>query len=602
MEIKKSELEEQWHFASLEKIFIEKRVYRRIEEEETWEGVISTIDEGLKPHIKHLKRPVTEDDILRLTEIKIKRISKFDSFKADEIIARIEEELEKTQYHLDHLTDYTIDYFKDLKKRFGEGKERKTEIKVFDTISAKKVIVSNKKLYVDYKEGFIGYNLKKSEYVQDCSEIDDIIVFFEDGKMMVTRIADKKFVGKNIIYCSVWKKGDTRKIYHMVYEDGKSGPAMVKRFAVKSITRDKDYDLTKGTKGTKVIYFSAHPNGEQEVVGVQLRARPNLKKLRFDVDFAEILIKGRGAKGNILTKEKVSKIVQKEVGGSTLAARKIWFDDVVQRLNDDGRGKYLGRFKGEDQILTLYKSGHYRLTNFDLSNRFEDDLIHIEKYHEDHPISAVYYDGEKELFYVKRFQCEVTSSNKKVPFISEHEDSFLAVVSTAYKPLARVIFNKQLKATKNLPDELVDLHDFIDVKGMKAQGNQLTKLKVKEVVLEHPIGEGKEPWPDEEEEKDTAVDAEENGDGNEEEKKPADEGHASEDAPKGDKGTSSSNDKKNSPQKTTDEEDDEEPRVVEFDIEKEKEKKDSGESKKTKGGIKNAIKDPDDDSQMKLFD
>lgn len=598
LEIKKAELEEQWHFASLEKIFIEKRIYRRIEEEETWEGVISTIDEGLKPHIKHLKRKITEEDIVRLTEIKIKRISKFDSFKADELIARIEEDLTQTEHYLNNIVEYSIDYYKDLKKKFGEGKERRTEIKVFDTISAKKVIVSNKKLYVDYEEGFIGHSLKKAEYVQDCSEIDDVIVFFDDGKMMVTQVADKKFVGKNIIYCSVWKKGDTRKIYHLIYEDGKSGPAMVKRFAVKSITRDKEYDLTKGTKGTKVLYFSAHPNGEQEIVHVQLRARSNLKKLKFDVDFAEILIKGRGAKGNILTKEKVSKITQKELGGSTLAARKIWFDDVVQRLNDDGRGKFLGRFKGDDQILTLYKSGHYRLTNFDLSNRFEDDLIHIEKWNEDHALSAVYFDGEKDMYYVKRFKCEVTSSNKKVPFISESEDSFLSLLSTAYEPIARIIFNKQLKATKNLPDEVVNLAEFIDVKGMKAQGNQLTKLKVKEVILEHPIGEGETPWPDEQEEENQEPSKEEVSENKEGEHQPEKNEVKSND---------SSSSKKKVEEKSEDEPDpdDESPRVVEFDIDKKKSSSDDDEDKptdkKTKGGIKNAIKDPDDESQMKLF-
>ena len=497
LEIRKSELEEQWHFSSLEKIFIEKKVYSLIEEEETWEGVLNAIDKGLKPHIKHLKRAVNRDDLIRLTEIKIKRISKFDKFKADEIIAKIEEELETVNYKLNNLIEHAIAYFKDLKKRFGEGRERKTEIKIFDNINATKVIIANEKLYVDYKEGFIGFKLRKAEYIQDCSAIDDIIVFFKTGKMMVTKVADKKFVGKDIVHAAVWKKGDKRRIYHMIYRDGKSGAAYMKRFFVNSITRDKEYDLTNGKKGSEMLYFSVQPNGEREVVQVQLRARPHLKKLRFDVDLGEQLIKSRSAKGNRVTKETVSKITQKEVGGSTLAARKIWYDDVVGRLNDEKRGKFLGHFRGDDKILTLYKSGEYRLTGYDLTTHFDDDMFHIEKWHEDRPISAVYFDGEKEMYYVKRFVCEVTT-DKKVSFISDAEGSELEVATTAYKPEVRIIFNKQLKATKNLPDRIERLDEFIDVKGMKSQGNQLTKSKVKEVELTHPI-EGDEPWPDDEE-------------------------------------------------------------------------------------------------------
>lgn len=494
LEIKKAELEEQWHFASLEKIFIENRIYRRIEEEETWEGVIETIHVGLKPHIKHLKRKVTDEDVVRLTEIKIKRISKFDGFKADELIAKLDDSLLDVQSKLDNLIDHAVDYFKELKDKFGEGRERKTEIKIFDNISAKKVIVSNKKFYVDKEEGFVGYNLKKAEYIQDCSEIDDVIIFFATGKLMVTKIADKKFVGKGIIHTAIWKKGDTRTIYHLVYQDGKGGPAMMKRFAVKSITRDKEYDLTKGTTGSKLLYFSAHPNGNREIVTVQLRPRPHLKKLRFEIDFGELLIKGRSSAGNRATKELVSKIIQKEVGGSTLAATKIWFDEVVRRLNDDKRGKFIGEFKGSDKILILYKTGHYRLTNFDLSNHFDDDMIHLEKWHPDRPISTVYYEPSKEIHYVKRFLCEVTT-DKKVLFISEEENAYMDVVSTAQNPEIRISFNKHLKATKNLPDKMETLSELIDVKGLKTQGNQVTKLKVKEITLEHPI-EGSEPWPE----------------------------------------------------------------------------------------------------------
>ena len=495
LEIKKGELEEQWHFSSLEKIFIENRIYREIEEEETWEGVISAIDKGLKPHIKHLRRKVTEEDITRLTEIKIKRISKFDSFKADEVINRLEEELEKVQYNLDNLIDYAIDYFKNLKEKYGEGRERRTEIKVFDNISAKKVIVSNKKLYVDLQEGFIGWSnrsLSNPEFVQECSDIDDVIVFRNDGKMMITKMADKKFVGKNLLHAAIWKKGDKRTIYHLVYQDGKGGPSMMKRFAVTSITRDKEYDLTAGSAGSKVHYFSVNPNGRKEIVTVQLRPRPHLKKAKFDIDFSELLIKGRGSKGNRATKELISKVVQKEIGGSTLAARKVWFDDVVKRLNDDGRGQLVGEFRGDDKIITLYKSGHYRLTNFELSNRFEDDLISVEKWYPERPIACVYKDGEKDLHYVKRFVCEI-KSDKKVLFISESEGSELDVVSTEFNPRVSIIYNKRLKETKNLPDKEIVLNDFIDVKGMKAQGNQLTKLKVKEVVILPKI-EG-EDWP-----------------------------------------------------------------------------------------------------------
>ena len=495
LEIRQSELEEQWHFSSLEKIFIEKRIYREIEEEETWEGVLSAIDNGLKPHIKHLRRAVTEEDIIRLTEIKIKRISKFDSFKADEVINKLEEELKQVKYDLDHLVDYAIAYFKSLKENYGADRERRTEEKVFDNISAKKVIVANKKLYVDKKEGFIGLSsrsMSDAEFIGDCSEIDDVIIFHGNGEMMVTQVADKKFVGKNILHASVWKKGDERTIYHMVYRDGKAGPAMMKRFAVKSITRDKSYDLTAGKKDSQVLYFSVNPNGRKEIVTVNLRPRQHLKKLRFDIDFSELLIKGRGSKGNIATKELVSKILQKDVGGSTLAARKVWYDDVVNRLNDEERGQYLGEFKGDDKILTIYKSGEYRLSGFELSTRFDEEPVLIEKWYPERSIACVYWDGDKELYFVKRFQCEITN-DKRVSFISEHTDSFMAAVSTDFIPRIKIVYNKRLKETKDLPDKEVNLADFIDVKGLKAQGNQLTKLKTKEILV-LPKVEG-EDWP-----------------------------------------------------------------------------------------------------------
>ncbi len=498
LEIKLDELERQWHFSTLEKLFINHEMYIDFKLYSDREALYIYLYERFKPFQKLLLREIQDEDLHKLTQIPMIRITRFDADKADEALLKIEEEMLQVKHHLAHLVDYAIDYFKDLKKRFGAGRERKTEIKTFDTISASKVIIANRKLYVDYEEGFIGYGLKKNEAVCDCSEIDDVICFFSSGKLMITKVADKKFIGKGLIYANVWKKGDTRTIYHLFYQDGTGGPTMMKRFYVNSITRDTEYDLTKGTKGSKMLYFSVHPNGEREVVSVFLRPRPHLKRLRFDIDLGALLIKGRNSAGNRVTKEIIQKIVQKEVGGSTLAARKIWYDTVVGRLNDEGRGKFLGSFKGEDKILTLYKNGEYRLSSFDLATHFDEDMIHIEKWIQDRPISAVYYDAEKELHYVKRFACEVTQ-DKRVSYISEAPGSYLDVVSTAFRPEARIVFNKLLKETKNLPDQILNLADLIDVKGMKAQGNQMTKMKVKEIVLTHPIDESPEPWPQAEE-------------------------------------------------------------------------------------------------------
>lgn len=494
LEIRLAELEKQWHFSTLEKIFINEEMYIDFKKYSDRETLYIYMRDAFKPFKKVLIREIEDEDLQKLTQIPMIRITRFDATKADDNIAKIEAEMEVVKANLANLIEYAIDYFKDLKAKFGEGRERKTEIKTFDSINATKVIIANKKLYVDYEEGFVGHSLKKAEYIADCSDLDDIIIFFASGKMMVTKIADKKFVGKGIVYANVWKKGDKRTVYHLMYQDGLGGPTMMKRFNVNSITRDTEYDLTKGTKGSKMLYFTVHPNGEREVVTVILRARPHLKRLKFDIDMGEQLIKGRDAAGNRVTKEIVSKIIQKGVGGSTLAARKIWYDTVVGRLNDEKRGKFLGEFKGNDRILTLYKSGEYRLSTFDLSNHFDDDMIHIEKWHPERPITAVYYDPEKDMHYCKRFVCEVTM-DKKVLFISEAEGSHMDLVSTAYQPKARIIYNKLLKATKNLPDTEVNLADFIEVKGMKSQGNQMTKLKVKEIVLEHEI-EGDEPWPE----------------------------------------------------------------------------------------------------------
>ena len=491
LEIRLNELENSWHWLSLERIFIENKIYRDIEDQETWEGVLKAIEKGLKPHVKVLRRPVNEDDIIRLTEIKIKRISKFDGFKADESIAKVEAQIKEVKNYLDNLIQFAIDYFKDLKAKFGKGKERKTEIRVFDSIAASKVIVSNKKLYINKEEGFIGWALKKDEYISDCSDIDDIIVFFSTGKVIVTKIADKKFVGKGIIHASVWKKGDTRTIYHLIYQAGKGAPSYMKRFAVNAVTRDKEYDLTGNSKDPKLHYFSVNPNGRREIVAVKLRPKPKLKKLKFDIDFGELMIKGRNSKGNQATKHFISKVELKETGGSTLAAREIWWDDVVRRLNNEGRGISLGAFKGEDKILTVYKSGHYRLTGFELSNKYDEDLLFIEKWHPERPIACVYYHGDKGIYYVKRFIVEETA--KKNLFIPDNSGCELTVASTQYLPKIKIEFNKRLKETKDIADKIEDLNKIIDIKGLKAMGNQLTRLKVKEIHL-LPPKEGEE-WP-----------------------------------------------------------------------------------------------------------
>ena len=494
LEIRLHELMQAWHFSTLEKIFIQEEMYIDFKHYADRDSLYTYLFKRFEPFKERFMREIVSDDLLRLTQIQMIRITRFDSDKADEAIVKLEEEMAAVKDNLAHLTDYAIEYYKVLKKRFGEGRERKTEIKIFDNIAASKVIIANRKLYVDPEEGFIGWGLKKTEAVNDCSEIDDIIVFFSTGKMMITKISDKKFVGKGIIHADVWKRGDTRTIYHMMYQDGLGGPTMMKRFYVNSITRDTEYDLTRGTKGSKLLYFSVHPNGEKEIVTVMLRPRPHLKRLRFDIDFGDMIIKSRSSAGNRVTKEIVQKIIQKEVGGSTLAARKIWYDTIVGRLNDEGRGKFLGSFKGSDRILTLYKSGEYRLSSFDLANHFDEDMIHIEKWIPRRPISTVYYDAEKEMHYVKRFLCEITS-DKKVLFISESEGSYMDLVSTSYRPEVRVIYNKLLKETKNLPDNVINVADLIDVKGLKAQGNQVTKLRVKEITLTHEI-DGGEPWPE----------------------------------------------------------------------------------------------------------
>jgi topoisomerase-4 subunit A len=476
LEIQLHELEEQWHFASLERIFIENRIYRDIEEEETWQGVIKAIDLGLKPHIKHLKRAITEEDIVRLTEIKIKKISKFDIDKAKQFIESLEEKIAQVKEYLNNLIGYAIDYFKRLKTTYGKDKGRKTEIRSFEDIIATKVVIRNTKLYVNREEGFVGTSLRKNEYVTDCSDIDDIIVFKKDGKMIVTKVASKTFVGKDIIHLAVFKKKDTRTVYNMMYRDGKGGASYMKRFSVTGVTRDKDYDLTPGKSNTIVHYFSANPNGEAEVVTVLLRAVGSIKKLKWDIDFADLAVKGRGVRGNTITKFAIRKVEFKSSGVSTLKPRKIWFDDAVQRLNVDARGELLGEFRAEDKILIATQSGKIKAVTPDLQMHFEDDMIVLEKWKPKKPISVIYFDGEKERYYVKRFLIE--TEEKEEIFISEHSKSQLEIIAVDYRPMAEVVFSK-----RSLDKKEINFEEFIAVKGIKAQGNQLTTDKIKQINL-----------------------------------------------------------------------------------------------------------------------
>ncbi|WP_460218993.1 DNA gyrase/topoisomerase IV subunit A [Psychroserpens sp. MEBiC05023] len=484
LEIKLGEFEEQWHFASLERIFIENRIYRDIEEEETWEGVINAIDKGLKPHTKHLKREITVDDITRLTEIRIKRISKFDIDKAQQKIDALEDQIAEVKHHLANLIDYAISYFQRLKKEYGEGRERKTEIRTFEDVDATKVIIRNTKLYVNRAEGFIGTSLRRDEYVCDCSDIDDIIVFTNSGKMMVTKVDSKTFIGKDIIHVAVFKKKDKRTIYNMIYRDGSKGPSYVKRFAVTSITRDKEYDLTNGNKSSKLWYFSANPNGEAEIISVHLRQVGSIKKLKWDLDFADILIKGRASKGNLVTKYPIKKIELKEKGVSTLKPRKIWFDETVQRLNVDDRGELIGEFRGEDRLLIITQSGMAKTILPELTTHFDSDMIVLEKWIPKKPISVVYYNGEKEMYYVKRFLIE--NEGKEESFISDHPNSQLEIVSTDWKPMAEIEFKKE-RGKDRKANEAVNLEEFISVKGISALGNQLTKEKINQVNLLDPL-------------------------------------------------------------------------------------------------------------------
>ncbi len=474
LEIRKEELLEQWHFSSLEKIFIEKRIYRKIEECETWEAVIEAIDKGLKPYRKLLHRDINEDDILRLTEIKIKRISKFNSFKANEIIKGIELEIDEVNNHLEHLIDFAINYFRQIKKKYGTGRERKTELRNFDIIEATRVAAATQKLYVNREEGFAGTSLRKDEYICDCSDIDDIIVFREDGTYMITKVTAKTFIGHNIVYVNVFQKNDDRTIYNVIYRDGKKGTARVKRFAVTNLMRDKEYTVTRGEEDSRILYFSANPNGEAEVVKVFLKPKPKLRKLAFEYDFSQLEIKGKGSQGNILSKHAVKNVVKREEGVSTLGARDIWYDDTVKRLNTDGRGVRLGAFISDEKILTIQQSGFYKLMNYDLSNHFDEDMILIEKFDPEKIFSAVYFEASTSTFYLKRFQIEEeTPINKKIDFIGESPDNYLVGISQDWLPQVKVVFDSKANK-KELPDMIVNAAEFIGVKSAKAKGKRIT--------------------------------------------------------------------------------------------------------------------------------
>lgn len=465
-------LENRWHFSSLEKIFIENKIYRHIEECESWEEILTMIDTKIKPFKKLLKREVTLEDIAKLPEIKIKRISKFDSFKADELMKSLENQIDEINNHLSNLTEFAIDYFKNLIKKYGKGKERKTEIRMFDKIETNVVAVANEKLYVNYAEGFVGYGLKKDEYVCDCSDIDDVIVFRKNGTYLVSKVSEKQFMGKDILYVDVYRKNDERKVYNVAYYDGKTGVSYVKRFNVLGVIRDKEYEVTLGTNGSKMLYFSANNNSEAEKIAVHLSNMANAKKKYFEFDFTEIEIKGRTAKGNILTKHPIRKVELKEKGKSTFKGREIWYDGDIGRLNVDGRGQYLGTFTSDDKILIIFNDGNYELTDNELSNRYEDkDIYLIQKFHEKQAINCIHYDVSSRNYYAKRFLIETSTIGKKFIFINERPSSKLILASTHENPEVEI---KTVDAKGEKQTEILKLAEFIEIKGWKATGNKIT--------------------------------------------------------------------------------------------------------------------------------
>ncbi|ATL42860.1 DNA gyrase/topoisomerase IV subunit A [Elizabethkingia sp. HX WHF] len=489
LEIELGELEEKWHFASLEKIFIENEIYQEIKNRASKEEVYGAIDLALNPFTKHLMREVTVEDIIRLTELPFMRISRYDQDKALENIAALEGKIEQVKHHLANLITYAIDYFLNIQKKYGKNKERRTELRIFDTIDATKVAVANEKFYANFDEGFIGTSLKKDQFLFECSDIDDIIIFRKDGTMLVTKVESKTFVGKNILHVGIWKKNDKRTVYNMIYREGKEGPYYMKRFFVTGVIRSNEYNLASDKKGSEVLYFSANANGEAEVVNVLLKPSARIRKNKLDIDFSELAIKGRDSKGNLVTKYPIKKIEMKEEGVSTLAPRKIWFDEAVRRLNADARGTFLGTFKGEDKILLVTPKGEARLVSFDLSNRFDDEYIILEKWKPEQSISCIYYDGEKERYFVKRFLLESTN-NPQLFFPSEHPKSFVEWVSTGKNASAELIFSKEKGKDKDPETVLID--EFITVKGIKALGNQLSKDKIRTINITIPEPEEEE--------------------------------------------------------------------------------------------------------------
>ncbi|HBN6700627.1 TPA: DNA gyrase/topoisomerase IV subunit A [Elizabethkingia anophelis] len=489
LEIELGELEEKWHFASLEKIFIENEIYQEIKNRASKEEVYSAIDLALNPFTKHLMREVTVEDIIRLTELPFMRISRYDQDKALENIAALEGKIEQVKHHLANLITYAIDYFLNIQKKYGKNKERRTELRIFDTIDATKVAVANEKFYANFDEGFIGTSLKKDQFLFECSDIDDIIIFRKDGTMLVTKVESKTFVGKNILHVGIWKKNDKRTVYNMIYREGKEGPYYMKRFFVTGVIRSNEYNLASDKKGSEVLYFSANANGEAEVVNVLLKPSARIRKNKLDIDFSELAIKGRDSKGNLVTKYPIKKIEMKEEGVSTLAPRKIWFDEAVRRLNADARGTFLGTFKGEDKILLVTPKGEARLVSFDLSNRFDDEYIILEKWKPEQSIGCIYYDGEKERYFVKRFLLESTN-NPQLFFPSEHPKSFIEWVSTGKNASAELIFSKEKGKDKDPETILID--EFITVKGIKALGNQLSKDKIRTINITIPEPEEEE--------------------------------------------------------------------------------------------------------------
>lgn len=483
LEIQLEELKNKWHFSTLEKIFIREEMYIDFKLYGDRESLYVYLYDRFEPFKKSFVREIHDDDLHRLTQIPMIRITRFDSDKADDFIAKLEEEMKEVEHHLEHLVDFAIAYFAKLKEKYGKGRERQTELRIFDDIEATKVVLRNTKLYVNREEGFVGTSLKKDEYVTDCSDIDDVIVFLRDGKMMITKVDAKTFVGKDIIHVAIFDKSDKRTIYNMIYRDGKSGPSYIKRFNVSGVTRDKPYDLTNETNGSQTLYFSCNPNGEAEVITILLRQVGSIKKLKFDIDFASLAIKGRASKGNLVSKYPIKKIELKEKGISTLLPRKVWFDDTVQRLNVDARGELLGEFRPSDKILVISQTGKIKVITPELSTHFDEDMIVLEKWIPKKPISAIYYDGEKERYYIKRFLVE--TENKEESFITEHANSRLEIVATDYRPVAELVFTKVKGVQKD--NLTVDIESFIAVKGFKALGNQLTTDKLKQVNLLEPL-------------------------------------------------------------------------------------------------------------------